>query len=184
MPACVAVLDINQLVAAGGVLLLFLLVARICRPRPPRPPLRATTVERHLVELVSEPSAHEAEATAAALRAEGVVALANAEPTPPDRHDPRWREQGHRYFVVVASADLERARALLAGVVPREGDATDEEVERLLAADADYDLAAGATASPSPLQQVLLVAYSLLRWGLLLAFAIVTVAIVRHLLRG
>lgn len=88
-------------------------------------------LQQILTELVTMPSAAEAERLAEHLRQRGVLAIANAESsTGQNPDDPRVRHGDRlRAFVVVAKRDLERAKAELYAMHAPEGDATPDEIE-------------------------------------------------------
>lgn len=83
----------------------------------------------HLAELTFTESVFEAEQLAARLRANGIIAIANARLVREDRGQERMRG-----FVLVATIDLEGAQALLAADLPPEGPVSSEEIVREMAA--------------------------------------------------
>jgi hypothetical protein len=96
----------------------------------PEPIDKPSRFEDHMVTLTYTSSAREAKQLAARLREQGIVALANAEPSRArrDRYG-RLHETVYHPLVAVVSPDLERARAILAAEHPPEGEATLEEIE-------------------------------------------------------
>lgn len=121
-------------IVAGA--LFFVGVAWVSRPR--RRPAdvvvrRPTAFEQHLVRLAEMPTIADAERYAARLRALGIVALPRAERAVEDPRTPFVPT------IVVVSTELERAHEALERLVeqdlPADGEATDDEIERELAAD-------------------------------------------------
>ncbi|HEX6810327.1 MAG TPA: hypothetical protein VF384_01775 [Planctomycetota bacterium] len=149
-----------------AVAMLFAVVAWICRPRP-RSAARTSERAKHFVELTNVSSAIEAEQLAARLRHRGVVALANAAPLPRTSSGSGvLSSEELRPFVAVISTDLDRARAILVEEQKPEGDASREEIERLLAdedaIDADWQ---NVDAKETGLGRFATVCNTILRWG-------------------
>ena len=133
----------RELLIAGILLVVLVVIARICLPRRRPDPAAANAQSeraRHFVRLVDTPDAAEAERLAGWLRDRGIVALANAEPLH-ERTAALGTTQGGGYqaFVAVVSVDVERAQDLLDGEDRAEGDASVAEIERELAEDAPLD---------------------------------------------
>ena len=178
------------------VLGLFALVAWICRPRARARDPRVVAIEKHFVELTSSASPTDAEATAAWLRARGVVALANAEAERQGLRERLYSGPSYRAFVVVLASELERARELLHGPTVPAGAAAAEEHSNQAAGgsseDADPDAECGADdessdwdESPRPprvMERVAVVFDVVFRWGLRLWLAVVAACIVWSIL--
>lgn len=127
-------------------------------------PLDRKQLEAGLVELVATESAAEAAQLAAKLRKLGIAAIANAEFVPPD---PQRTEHASatdpRSFVLVPKAELDRAWDAIHAAQPREGAATDEEIQAALASGDDgYDDENAGEAAPPLYERVVSAAF---QWG-------------------
>lgn len=107
---------------------------------------RAIEEATGLVEIAHAGSIAEAEEIAAQLRAADVAAIAKAG---------KWGTTGDGepwfYFaVVVPLVEADRAAEVLAAMQPREGDATDEEIERVLRGEGEDESESGEAGGGGP----------------------------------